>query len=340
MSKPKVFVTRAIPEKGLEMAREEAEVEVWPDELPPPYKVLLEKVQGLDGLLTLLTDRIDARLMDAAGRSLKVVSQMAVGYDNIDLAAATERGIPVGHTPGVLTETTADFTWALLMAAARRVIEGDAFTRAGRWHTWGPTLLMGPDVHGATIGIVGFGRIGQAVARRAAGFGMHIMYNNVKDCPEPDPPIPMPVECVDLDDLLRESDFVTLHTPLSQETYHMMGDEQFNLMKPTAILINTARGSVVDQGALYRALKSRRIACAALDVTDPEPIPMDSPLLALDNIIITPHIASASVQTRTRMAKMAAGNLISGLRGERLPNCANPQVYEVHKDPRGQNGNS
>ncbi len=327
MSNPRVFVTRIIPDKGLEMLREAAEVEVWPEELPPPYEVLLEKVKGLDGLLTLLSDKIDAPLMDAAGASLKVISQMAVGVDNIDIPAATGRGIPIGNTPGVLTETTADLAWALLMAAARRVVEGDKFTRAGRWKTWGPTLLMGTDVHGATLGIVGFGRIGQAVARRAAGFGMRIMYNNVQDCPEPDPPIPAPVECVDLNDLLRESDFVTLHAPLSRQTYHMLGDEQFNRMKPGAILINTARGPIVDQAALYRALASGQIAYAALDVTDPEPVPMDSPLLTLDNIIIVPHIASASIQTRTKMATMAAANLIAGLRGERLPNCANPQVY-------------
>jgi glyoxylate reductase len=290
--------------------------------------VLLEKVKGLDGLLTLLSDKIDAPLMDTAGASLKVISQMAVGVDNIDIPAATERGIPIGNTPGVLTETTADLAWALLMAAARRVVEGDKFTRAGRWKTWGPTLLMGTDVHGATLGIVGFGRIGQAVARRAAGFGMRIMYNNVQDCPEPDPPIPAPVECVDLNDLLRESDFVTLHAPLSKQTYHMLGDEQFRLMKPTAVLINTARGPIVDQAALYRALASGQIAYAALDVTDPEPIPMDSPLLTLDNIIVVPHIASASIQTRTKMATMAASNLIAGLNGERLPHCVNPEVYK------------
>lgn len=328
MPRPRVFVTRFIPDKGLEMLREVAEVEVWPEELPPPYEDLREKVKGLDGLLTLLTDKVDAQLMEAAGPTLQVISQFAVGLDNIDIAAATERGIPVGHTPGVLTETTADFTWALLMAAARRVIEGDRYTRASRWKTWGPTLLMGPDVHGATIGIVGFGRIGQAVARRAAGFGMRILYNNMKDCPEPDPPLPAPVECVDLNDLLRESDFVTLHAPLSQQTYHMLGDEQFDRMKPTAILINTARGPMVDHAALYRALQDKRIAFAALDVTEPEPIPMDSPLLALDNVIVTPHLASASVQTRTKMATMAVANLIAGLRGERLPNCANPQVYK------------
>jgi glyoxylate reductase len=223
----------------------------------------------------------------------------------------------------VLTETTADFTWALLMAAARRVVEGDQFTRAGRWKTWGPTLLMGPDVGAATLGIVGFGRIGRAVARRAAGFGMRILYNNIKPCPD----VGVSAECVDLNDLLRESDFVTIHTRLSDVTYRMMSDEQFKLMKRSAILINTARGPIVDHAALYRALKTGQVAFAALDVTDPEPLPMDSPLLELDNIIITPHIASASIQTRTKMATMAASNLIAGLNGERLPHCANPEVY-------------
>ena len=325
MSKPRVFVTRIILDQGLEMLREAAQVEVWPEELPPSYNVLLEKVKGLDGLLTLSTDKIDAQLMDAAGPTLRVISQMAVGLDNIDVSAATERGIPVGHTPDVLTETTADFAWALLMSAARRIAEGDRFARAGRWKTWGPTLLMGLDVHGATLGIVGLGRIGQAVGRRALGFGMRVLYYDVQR--HPDAEDSLGAEYVEFDTLLRESDFVTIHTVLSNQTHHLFGDEQFRLMKPTAILVNTARGPIVDQAALYRALTSGQIACAALDVTDPEPIPMDSPLLTLDNIIITPHIASASVQTRTQMATMAAANLIAGLRGERLPNCANPHVY-------------
>jgi glyoxylate reductase len=325
MSKPKVFVTRIIPEKGLELVHEVAEAEVWPDELPPPYELLLQRVRGLDGLLCLLTDRIDAGLMDAAGPSLKVVSQMAVGYDNIDIAAATARGIPVGHTPGVLTETTAAFAWALLMAAARRVVEGDRYTRAGRWKTWGPTLLMGRDVHGATLGIVGLGRIGQAVARRASGFDMRVLYHDVQR--REDLEKMLHAEYATLDVLFAQADFITLHTDLNASTRHMVNAAAFAKMKPTAILINTARGPMVDSAALYRALRDGQIACAALDVTEPEPIPADDPLLTLDNVIVPPHIASASVQTRSTMAMMAAANLGAGLRGERLPNCANPEVY-------------
>ncbi len=329
VSRPRVFISRILPERGIELARQVADVEVWPEELPPPYDVLLDKVKGVDGVITLLTDKVDARFMDTAGPALKVISQMAVGFDNIDTAAATQRHIPVGHTPGVLTETTADFTWALLLAAARRVVEGDRFAREGRWKTWGPTLLMGPDVHGATLGIVGFGRIGQAVARRAAGFGMRILYNNIRACPD----IDVGVECADFTVLLRESDFVTVHTRLSPETYHIFEEEQFRMMKPSAVFVNTARGSVVDSNALYRALKEGWIAAAGIDVVEPEPIPMDSPLLGLPNLVIAPHIASASIQARTLMATMAANNLIAGLRGERLPDCANPEVYgEETKD--------
>jgi glyoxylate reductase len=326
MSKPKVFVTRIIPQKGLEMVYQVAEAEVWQDELPPPYEVLLEKVKGLDGFLCLLTDKIDAHLMDMAGKSLVVISQMAVGYDNIDVPAATERGIPVGHTPGVLTEATADFTWALLVSAARRVAEGDKFTRAGRWKTWGPTLLLGADVTGAALGIIGFGRIGQAVAKRAQGFNMRVLAYD--PCPDRTAAERLGVEMLDgVDEVLRQADLVTIHTPLSDETYHIIGERELELMKPTAILVNTARGPCVDTDALYRALKDGKIAYAALDVTEPEPIPLDSLLLELDNIIITPHIASASTQTRNRMAAMAAANLVAGLKGERLPNCVNPEVY-------------
>ncbi|MBI3762232.1 MAG: D-glycerate dehydrogenase [Chloroflexi bacterium] len=326
MPKPKVFVTRLIPQKGLEMVHEVADAEVWQEELPPPYEVLLEKVKGVDGVLTLLTDKIDANLMDVAGKSLKVISQMAVGYDNIDVRAATERGLPVGNTPGVLTDTTADFAWALLMAAARRVVEGDRFTRAGRWKTWGPTLLMGPDVHGATLGIVGFGRIGQAVAKRASGFDMRVIYNDRNR--REDLEKAMGAQYAALDTLYAESDFITLHTDLNDTTRHMIDDAAFARMKPTAILINTARGPIVDPNALHRALKDGRIAYAALDVTEPEPIPLDSPLLTLDNILLPPHIASASFQTRNKMATMAAANLAAGLNGARLPNCVNPEVYK------------
>ena len=306
------------------MVTEVCDAEIWQDELPPPREVLLEKVRGLDGLLCLLTDRIDGELMDAAGPGLKVISNHAVGVDNIDLPAATRRGIPVGNTPGILTDATADFAFALLMAAARRVVEGDRFVRLGRWKTWGPSLLLGVDVSGATLGILGYGRIGQALARRASGFDMRILYCD----PSTTGGTPTgPATRVDFETLLRESDFVSLHTPLTPETYHLIDSRALALMKPSAILINTARGPVVDPGALYQALKAQRIFAAALDVTDPEPILLDSPLLELDNLIVVPHIASASRSTREKMATMAAENLIAGLRGERLPHCVNPEVY-------------
>ena len=325
MEKPRVFVTRLIPEKGLEMVRQECDVEVWRDPLPPPYETLLQRVRGVDALLCLLTDKIDANLMDAIGPQMKVISQMAVGFDNIDILGATARGIPVGNTPGVLTDTTADFAWALLMAAARRVVEGDKFTRAGKWKTWGPIDFLGPDVAGATLGIIGFGRIGQALAKRAQGFDMRILYFDTLRHPEAEQKYG--ARYADLCTLLREADFVSLHTTLSQETHHLMDDARLKMMKRSGILINTARGPVVDPEALYRALSAGTIAYAALDVTEPEPIRPDDPLLTLDNIIIAPHIASASFQTRTKMATMAAENLIAGLKGERLPNCVNPEVY-------------
>jgi glyoxylate reductase len=326
MTRPRVFVTRLIPEKGLEMLRSETEVIVWQDPLPPPYQALVQEAKGMDALLCLLTDRIDAGLMDAIGPQIKVISQMAVGFDNIDIPAATMRGIPIGNTPGVLTDTTADFAWALLMAAARRIVEGDKFTRAGQWKTWGPVDFLGPDITGATLGIIGFGRIGQGMAKRAQGFDMRILYFSSTRNPEAEQKYG--AQYVDLNTLLQESDFVSLHTTLSQNTWHLMNDARLKMMKPSGILINTARGPVVDPDALFRALSSGTIAYAALDVTEPEPIQTDDPLLRLDNIIIAPHIASASFQTRNKMATMAAANLIAGLKGERLPNCVNPQVYK------------
>ncbi len=330
MSAAKVFVTRQIPGSGLDRIRAAAAVEVWPDELPPPYETLKERVAGADGLLCLLTDRVDEELIEAAGGSLKVISQMAVGYDNVDVTAATAHGIPVGNTPGVLTETTADFAFALLMAAARRIVEGYAFVREGRWKTWGPMMLMGQDVHGATLGIIGFGRIGQAVARRASGFGMRLLYFN--PAADPAEARQLGAEPRSLDALLAESDFVSLHVPLTEETHHMIGSPELARMMKSAVLINTARGGVVDPAALYQALKTGAIAYAALDVTEPEPIQMDDPLLSLDNCLIVPHIASSSVAARSRMANMAADNLLAGLEGRPLPNCVNPQVYQQGGD--------
>lgn len=326
MSKPRVFVSRVIPEEGLARVRDATDATIWEDDLPPPRDALLGAVEGCEGILTLLTDRVDDELLDRAGPQLKVVSNFAVGFDNVDVAACTRRGIPVGNTPGVLTETTAALAWALLMAAARRIVEGDRYVRGGKWKTWGPMLLMGPDVHGATLGIVGFGRIGQAMARRARGFGMRIVYHDLQR-------VPKQVEAefdatfMTLEGLLHEADFVSLHTLLSPETKGLLNAERLGWMKPTAVLVNTSRGPVVDSMALVEALKGGTIAAAALDVTDPEPLPADHPLVGLDNCLVVPHIASASRATRGKMASMAAANLLAGLRGERLPTPVNPEVY-------------
>ncbi len=325
MAKPKVFVSRLIPEEGLAIVRGAADAQVWEDELPPPHDVLLDKVRDAEGLLSLLTDKVDGHLMDSAPR-LKVVSNVAVGYDNIDIPAATERGIPVGNTPGVLTDTTADFAFTLLMASVRRLQEGIDYVRAGKWKTWGPMLLMGQDIHGATLGIIGFGRIGQGMAARSAGFGMRVLYYDVYR--RQDLEQSMGVTYADLDTLYRESDFITIHTDLNENTRHMINQDAFSKMKRTAVVVNTARGPIVDPEALYEALKAGRIGGAALDVTEPEPIPIDSPLLTLANCIIAPHIASASVVTRGKMARIAAENLVAGLRGDRLPACVNPEVYQ------------
>jgi len=323
-AKAHVYVTRHLPQAAFERLTAACRVEIWDREVPPPYEVLLEGVAGKDGLLCLLTDRVDAALMDAAP-GLRVISQCAVGYDNVDVAAATARGIPVGNTPGVLTDATADFAFALLMAAARRIGEAVDFVRQGRWETWGLTLLLGQEVHGATLGIVGLGRIGRAVARRARGFGMTVLYHDTGR--QPGAEADLGIEYRSLDDLLREADFVSLHTSLTEESRGLVDARALALMKPTAILINTSRGPVVDTEALYRALKEGQIAYAALDVTDPEPLPAGHKLLTLPNILVAPHIASATVTSRTAMANMAVDNLLAGLRGECLPHCANPEVY-------------
>ncbi len=316
--KPAVFVGRPIPEPGLALLRPSFELRVWPGPLPPTPSELLDTVQGCAGILSLLTDRIDGAVMDAAGPGLRVISNFAVGVDNVDVAEASRRGIPVGNTPGVLTETTADLAWALLMAAARRIVEGDRYVRAGGWHTWEPQAFLGHDVAGATLGIMGYGRIGQAVARRAAGFAMRVLVTNRS----PVANLPGATQ-VDFNTLLEQSDFVSIHTPLTPETQALFDHTALARMKPGAILINTARGPIVDPEALADALATGRLAAAALDVTDPEPIQFDSPLLRLPNCIVVPHVGSASIQTRDRMATMAAENLLAGLRGEPLPNCVN-----------------
>lgn len=326
MSKPEVFVSRIIPDKGLEQINVFCEAEIWPENEPPDYEVLLQKVKGVDGLVCLLTDQIDGQLMDSAGDSLKVISQMAVGFDNIDVEAATERGIPVGHTPGVLTDTTADFAFTLLMAAGRRVVEGVNYVKAGHWKTWGPTLFMGQDISGATLGIIGLGRIGQGMAKRASGFGMNILFFD--DYADPKVAEKLGAQPADFDEVLEKADFLSLHVPLTEHTEHMISSDELKRMKSSAILINTSRGPVVDAKALYQALKAGDIAYAALDVTEPEPIETDDPLLSLDNCIVVPHIASSSLATRNKMATMTAANLKAGLEGEPLPNCVNPEVYD------------
>jgi lactate dehydrogenase-like 2-hydroxyacid dehydrogenase len=318
---PRVFVTRHLPGDALDRLAREAQVDLWPGDVPPPYDVLVERAARADALICLLTDRVDAVLIDAAP-ALRVISNVAVGYDNIDVAAATRRGIPVGNTPGVLTETTADLAFALILATARRIVEADRFVRDGRWRTWDPNLLLGYDVHGATLGVVGFGKIGRAVARRAQGFGMRVLCTG--GAPIEDPAAP--AQSVALDDLLRDADFVSLHVPLTPDTARMIGERELRLMKPTAILINTARGGVIDQPALVRALDEGRIAGAGLDVAAVEPIPPGDGLLRAPNTVLLPHIGSASHATRERMSAMAVDNTLAALRNEPLPNCVNPEV--------------
>ncbi len=300
-------------------------LDAWAEDRPISREALLERVRGADGLFCLLSEKIDDELMAAAGPQLKVISQMGVGYDNIDVRAATTRLIPVGNTPGVLTDTTADMAFTLLMAAARRLGEGERFVRGGHWQTWSPKLLLGMDIYSATLGIVGFGRIGQAVAKRARGFDMRVLYYNRTR--RPDLESSMGVEYASFDDLLRQSDFVSLNCALTPETRHLISEAQLRLMKPTAILINTARGLVVDQAALYKALSEHWIGYAALDVTDPEPMAPNDPLLSLENVIVVPHVASATVATREKMIAIAVANLVAGLKGEKLPSCVNPDVY-------------
>jgi glyoxylate reductase len=325
---PHVFVTRALPGDPTPRLREVAEVEVWPDEEPPSHDELVRRAADADALLTMLCDPIDAAVFDA-GKRLRIIAQMAVGYDNVDVAAATERGILVTNTPGVLTETTADLAFALLLAAARRVVEGDRLTRAGGWKSWHPSFMLGQDVYGATLGIVGLGKIGQAVARRARGFDMRVLYFSRSRHAGAE--AELGVECADLDRLLRESDFVSLHVPLSPETRGLIGERELRLMKPTAVLVNVARGPVVDQRALYETLKERRIWAAGLDVAEVEPIPLDDPLLSLDNVVITPHVGSASVATRSKMAEMAVESIVEALRAEMPSYCVNPEALSHRK---------
>jgi glyoxylate reductase len=320
---PRVFVSRRLPGNAIEQLRAVADVDLWPGNMPPAYDELTRRLAGANGVICLLTDRVDRALIGQAP-GLRVISNVAVGYDNIDVSAASERGIPIGNTPGVLTETTADLAFALMLACARRIVEAERVVRDGRWRTWDPSLLLGHDVHGATLGIVGFGKIGQAVARRAAGFDMRVLYASRSPVAAPHPP----AERVALDELLRTADFVSLHVPLTPETRHIIGADQLRSMKKAAILINTARGGVIDQEALVRALEEGWIAGAGLDVIEAEPPPAGDALLRAPNVVLLPHIGSASHATRERMAAMAVQNCLAGLRGERLPHCVNPEIYD------------
>ena len=326
MDKPRVLVGGPVPKAGLDLVRNDCKAEVWSGRGPLPRDILLEKIRGVSGLLSMFTNVVDTELVDAAGPGLKVVSNFAVGFDNIDVAALTARGIPVGNTPGVLTETTADLAFALIMAGARRIGEGAEYVKAGEWGAWRKAMPLGHDVHGATLGIIGMGRIGQAVARRATGFDMRVIYFDPYCDPEKAPFVGIGLHC-DLDELLAQADFVSVHVPLNQETRHLIDARALAQMKPKAILVNSARGPVVDTEALYDALATNQIAGAALDVTDPEPLPSDHKLLSLSNCLVVPHMGSATVRTRDRMAVLAAENLLAGLRDERLPNCVNPEVY-------------
>lgn len=323
-AKPKVFVTRRIPAVGLDAVRAAADADVWPGDLPPPYETLVAKLADCDGVISLLTDRIDAALLDAAPR-LKVVSNYAVGFNNIDVPAATARGVRVGNTPGVLTDATADMAFCLLIAAARRVVDGHEYGRAGRWKTWEPLGHLGQDLAGKTVGVIGMGRIGMAFARRCHyGWDMRVLYHDVQ--PNPHAETDLDARRVELDELLAQSDFVSVHTDLNATTRGLFNRATFAKMKPTAVFVNTARGPIVVEADLVAALKSGTIFAAGLDVTDPEPPAEGSILYGVPNLVVAPHIASATVGTRDAMADICARNLLAGLRGEPLPAWVNPEV--------------
>jgi len=323
-SKPKVLVTSRIPDEGMRLLEEHCDVKVFDYEGVFPRDMLLREVKGVDAIVCLLADKIDGEVMDAAGPKLKVVANYAVGFDNIDVDAATKRGVMVTNTPGVLTDTTADLAWALILATARRVVEGDKFLRQGKFKGWKPMLLLGTDVHHATLGIIGFGNIGRAVARRAIGFDMKVIYYSAHRAPR-ELERQLNAEYRLLDDLLKEADFISIHVPLTRETRHLIGERELKMMKHEAYLINTARGPIVDEKALAKALKEGWIRGAGLDVFEREP-EVEPDLLELDNVILLPHLGSASYATRAKMATMAAENVLKALKGEVPPNLVNREV--------------
>jgi len=327
--KQRVFVTRKLPDEGLRMITERFDTTVWSSDKPPSIQEIIQNAESCEGIVTLLSDPIGHEVIEKLPK-LRVIAQYAVGYDNIDVSLATKRKIAVTNTPGVLTETTADLAWALIMAASRRLVEADLYVRERKWNVaWGPELLLGSDIHGATLGIIGLGRIGSAVARRATGFDMKVLYYTRSEN-EFTQVIERSINGrrVDFHTLLKESDIISLHIPLSSETHHLISDHEFELMKPGAILVNTSRGPVIDEAALFKALETGHIGAAGLDVFNTEPLQHDSPLMKLSNIVLAPHIGSASTNTRSTMATMCAENLIAALSGEQPPNIVNPEVFE------------
>ncbi|MBI4474802.1 MAG: D-glycerate dehydrogenase [Acidobacteria bacterium] len=323
-----IYITRPVFDETVARLRREVDVRFNPEDRVLSKAQLISQLKEADGVITLITDTVDREVLDAAPR-LKIISNFAVGFNNVDVEAATMAGIAVTNTPGVLTETTADFAWTLLMAAARRIVEADQFTRAKKFKAWAPRMFLGHDVYGKILGIVGLGRIGQAVARRAAGFNMMVLFYD----PEPIPEHvirELGVHKVPLEELLKVSDFVSLHVPLVPETKHLLNNQTFSLMKPTCIVVNTSRGPVINEKALVRALRDGKIAAAALDVYEREP-EIEAELLQLENVILAPHIASASHETRLKMCMIAADNLLAALKGQRPPNLVNPEVWEKRR---------
>ncbi|HOO33249.1 MAG TPA: D-glycerate dehydrogenase [Thermotogota bacterium] len=316
MKREKIFITRKIPIEGIAELEKYYDVEVWGSELPIPPELFIEKIKDAAGVICMLSDKVTKEVIDSAPE-LRVITNYAVGYDNIAVEYAKSKGIKVGNTPGVLTETTADLAFSLLMSVARRITESADYVKAGEWKTWGPQLMLGNDIWGRTMGIIGFGRIGQAMARRARGFGMKVLYYSRTRKPDAEEGIG--VTYTSLEEIYENSDFISLHSNLTPSTNGMIGKEQFDRMKRNCILINTARGAMIKTADLIEALETRKIAGAGLDVTDPEPINMDSKLLELSNCIIVPHIGSASYQTRNKMSRMVAENIIAGINGHRLP---------------------
>jgi glyoxylate reductase len=324
MARPKAYITRRIPQPALDIVASACDYAIWDnEEQPVPRDVLFHEAADADGVLTILSERIDQAFLDAAPRC-RVIANMAVGYDNVDLPALTRRGVLLTNTPDVLTETTADLAWTLLMATSRRIVEGQKLIEAGKWASWSPMFMVGQDIYGATLGIVGAGRIGTALARRAAGFNMRLLYHNRRSSPELERETG--AQYCGLDDLLREADFVVVLLPLSDETRGMFRAREFALMKPTAVFVNAARGPIVNESDLAEALKQGRPWAAGLDVFEKEPISPDHPLLRLPNLVAVPHIGSATVATRTRMATTAATNLVAALTGQPVPNPVNPEV--------------